>query len=186
VTPSHRLGINRLNISLGSPDTLRTLKITGTSDLIEKVASASASPNLNDLSITFTTSTHRVIKVTGTKKKKNSAKYVQKTIDSAAFTFNIAIDRWKGPVSISVKTHTGETASLPEDIFISFSHRYPTPHGDHRFRIFRRRTLSENFRSHYIAQLEDLPPTSIPLYRMLYYEFTLSREFCNPGPLLVF
>ena len=104
---------------------LRTLKITGTSDLVEKVVSAITSPALHDLCVTFTTNTPRVTEVTKTKKRKGkaedmgkkSAKSMEKVVDSVTYILSIAIDRWKALASINVKADTRKTVFLPEDVF---------------------------------------------------------------------
>ena len=101
---------------------LKTLKITGTSDLIEKVVSAITSPVLHDLCVTFTTNIP-----SKTKKRKGNAERMEKpvkskenVVDLVTFILTIAINRWKALVSINVKADIRKMVFLPENIFRHF------------------------------------------------------------------
>jgi len=85
---------------------LDTLRITGTSQLVERVINSVKSPDLRELSLAFTEiTTHRVI-VPSTKKKKVSH-IILRTV----------IERWgRTLVSLSIAADTGKTESLPDDI----------------------------------------------------------------------
>ena len=85
---------------------LRALQIVGTSDLIEKVVNAVASPDLCKLSITFTTIT----------RKMRTMKRKQKKTDSALFVLNNVIERWASLVSVVINVDASTTASLPNDV----------------------------------------------------------------------
>jgi len=161
---------------------LRIVKIIGTSDLIGKVVSIITSPVLRDLSITFTTNTPRMVEVIVTNKKKEKMEGMRKkaaklaeliTVDSVTYILDIAINRWKALVSISVIADTEETAFLPEDIFKQlFLHPTVRRLEISGFDISSMDSaLSDLNSEHHISQLEDLRLSTnhshnIPFYRL--------------------
>ena len=85
---------------------LKTLQIVGTSDLIEKVVSGVTSPDLCELSITFTTITSNMRTMRRKKEK----------TESTVFILNNVIERWASLISVAVIADAGKTAFLPNDI----------------------------------------------------------------------
>lgn len=174
---------------LATSQGLGILKIIGTSDLIGKVVSIITSPVLHDLSITFTTNTPRRVKVIGTNKKKGMTEGMRKkaakpmklkTVDSVTHILDIAINRWRALVSISVIADTEETAFLPEDIFRQlFLHPsvrrleisgFDTSSMDS--------ALSDLNSEHHISQLEDLRLSANHSHNIPFYRLRQIAEAC--------
>ena len=91
---------------------LGTLRIAGTSQLVERVINSVKSPDLRELSLTFTEITTRRVIVSSTKKKRKFESIVVSHI-----VLRTVIERWgRTLVSLSIAADTGTTESLPDSI----------------------------------------------------------------------